>query len=391
MASQILFLLVLLGVAALYRVDFFFYILYLMSGSYLLSRWWSRHSLGRLACERQHHSHAFLGEQVPVTLVLTNRSALPIPWVRIHDSLPVALSTPNFYSMVLSLGGHEERQLAYSLSCNRRGLYFLGPLTATGGDIFGFEERSLTHAQQDTLIVYPEIVPLERMSLPSRAPYVTISSPRQIFEDPARISGVRNYMAGDSLRRIHWTISAHRGELVIKKYQQAIAQETAIFLDLDQDLYHERSWYVAVEQAIVMAASLANYEIGQRQPVGLYTNGLDPLAAQPGVTALPPHKSQAHLMRLLEILARIESRPERPTLARLVQQFSPDLSWGTTVAIIAGERAAQVGEILLSQQKAGLAPVLFLVIPPGATAPVVAHARLLGVPVFRVWENRMTR
>jgi uncharacterized protein (DUF58 family) len=43
--------------------------------------------------------------------------------------------------------------------------------------------------------------------------------------------GVREYQAGDSLRRIHWRSSARRGQLVVREYEPPGVQSLAIFVD----------------------------------------------------------------------------------------------------------------------------------------------------------------
>ncbi|MEZ4516310.1 MAG: hypothetical protein R3C44_05535 [Chloroflexota bacterium] len=84
--------------------------------------------------------------------------------------------------------------------------------------------------------------------------------------------------------------------------------------------------------AIVVAASLASYLVQQRQPVGLISNGVDPLRMQEDqreydevtgrllflqssdeeslkymASSIHPHSGRPQLMKVLEQLARIES------------------------------------------------------------------------------------
>jgi uncharacterized protein (DUF58 family) len=77
MGNFIFFILVLFVLASLLRIDFFFTILYLFGGAYILSRLWARRMLRNLSLSRALPQRAFLGEQVTVTLTLENRSFLP--------------------------------------------------------------------------------------------------------------------------------------------------------------------------------------------------------------------------------------------------------------------------------------------------------------------------
>ncbi len=83
--------------------------------------------------------------------------------------------------------------------------------------------------------------------------------------------------AGDSQRRIHWKASAHEDRLLVKKFQPAISLNVAIVLDLNRQAYPISGAIGSSEWAIIVAASLASHVVGQRQPVGLITNGLDSL------------------------------------------------------------------------------------------------------------------
>ena len=60
------------------------------------------------------------------------------------------------------------------------------------------------------------------------------ASPQRLFEDPARLSGVRAYAPGDSQRRIHWKASAHTDELLVKKFAPAIGLNVVVVLDMNR-------------------------------------------------------------------------------------------------------------------------------------------------------------
>ena len=85
--------------------------------------------------------------------------------------------------------------------------------------------------------------------------------------------GKRDYVASDSLRRMNWKASASTGRLQIKQFEPSIALQTEIFLNLNASEYVTKHRIDATELAIVVAASLANWAVIQKQAVGLTTNG----------------------------------------------------------------------------------------------------------------------
>ncbi len=264
------FLLILFVVAAILRIDFFFTIVYLLFAVYLFSRLWMQRATRRLETKRRFTNRAFCGEQVAVNLTVHNAGWLPIPWLEVHESLPVALATPPFHRQVVSLGTHERQRFQYTLNCRQRGYYIIGPLVMQAGDLLGATPVKELRVEPEHIIVYPRVVPIQQLGLPTHSPLAALPDRTPLFEDPARIMGVRDYQRGDSLRRIHWTATASARRLLVKRYQPAIARETLICLNLNQDDYSQRRRYTATELAIVAAASVANHVIThEKLPVGL--------------------------------------------------------------------------------------------------------------------------
>ena len=105
------FLIILFIIAAFLRVDFFFTIAYLFFLLYLLGRLWMRRSLGQVSINRRYTSRAFSGDEVQVEVKLGNTGRLPVPWLQIHESLPIDLIAPPFHREVFSLGRSEERRV----------------------------------------------------------------------------------------------------------------------------------------------------------------------------------------------------------------------------------------------------------------------------------------
>lgn len=384
MAELFFYLLVLFAIAALMQIDFFFSILYLFFGVVVFSRLWTRRALAHVRIERRYQARAFLGEIVPVTLLVRNASWLPLTWLQVHESLPVDLISPNFFRRVVSLGPKNQAELGYTLHGRRRGYYTLGPLRLTTSDLFGFEENKARWGRDEHVIVYPEIVPLEKIGLPSVSPFVSLPSAPRLFEDPARVMGVRDYHAGDPPHHINWKSSASAGTLLVKKYEPAIALDIMIFLDLYRPDYGRQTWYRASELAIVAAASVANHLTERRQSVGLVTNGRDPLTeGQVTPQPIPTDEGRGHLMRILDVLARVEVSDTQPLPMQLSRQ-RPELPWGITLLIIAGCESEGLPHAVLSARRAGFPVTLMLTDLSAPSGRIERQQEALGVPVYRL-------
>lgn len=378
-----LVLLLLLLTAILLRMDIVFYIVYVLAGTYALARWWTGRNLSRLRVTRRFTDHIFTGERTQVEIQLENRSWWPVPWLRYEETPPGNLGAAGPLREVVTLRPREKVQLGYELVGQQRGYYHIGPGMLSSGDLFGFAEAAGTFDEKIPLIVYPRVIPLTQASLNSRSPYGTIKSRQQIFSDPARITGVRPYQAGDPLRNVDWKSSARAGTLQVKKYEPAVSLTSVLFLDLDGANYSRHLRGVASEWGIVVAASLASYlTVEQRQVVGLASNGTDGPTGNRCWT-IPPRPGRPHLMKLLEWLARVQVADTTP-LAEWLPTATANLPWGTTVIALTPSGDEAICASLHRLRRAGLNPVLIVTEPYARFGIVRERARQLGVAAFQV-------
>lgn len=388
MPNLSVFILLLFLIAVLFRVDFFFYVLYVFFGVMVVSRLWTSRALNAISVEREYPSRAFLGDQPIVRLRVRNSGWLPLPWLRVRESLPIQLKVPNRYQCVLSLLSHENQTLSYELDCRRRGYYHLGPLRLEAGDLFGLQKRERRLDEEDALTVYPRVVPIADLGLPSQTPFGDILSKERIFQDPARMVGVRDYQSGDSIRHIHWKATALKGNLQVKRFEPAISVESQIFLNLNREDYTLSRAPIASELAIVTAASLATHLIERRQTAGLCCTGQDPLGPGRNVTVLPPRRGRDHLMQMLDVLARVEMADEGEPFADLLGQARMHLAWGGTVVIISPGADDQLFDRVILMKRSGFQVSLVVMDPQTPFVEIRRRADELGVATYQIWRER---
>jgi len=382
MSDLPILILLFLVVAVLLRQDFVFYLVYVLTGTYLFSQWWTGRNLRHLRVHRRFTDHVFLGETADVEIEIENTSWWPVPWLRCDEAPPGDLITGGGVSAVVSVRPKERVRLHYELPGWRRGYYSVGPTRLATGDLFGFAEARASGDQVDHLTVYPRVIPLAQAALTSRSPQGTIKSTQHVFADPTRPVGVRNYQPGDPLHSVDWKSSARTGRLQVKKYEPAVSLGSVIFLNLHAPTYSRPIRHNASEWAIVLAASLANYLVDQRQAVGLACNGID----APTETAcwyIAPRPGRTHLMKLLEWLARVQLAETTP-LADWLPTAVQDLPWGTTVVAITPTGDEATCRALHHLLRSGLNPALVVVEPHAQFGVVQERARRLGIPAHLI-------
>lgn len=170
-------------------------------------------------------------------------------------------------------GPRQESSFEYTLEARKRGYYPVGPLILSSGDLFGLSERLEKQIPPQFITVYPKIVALARVGIPSRSPQGTLRHHQPLFEDLTRVFGKRAYVAGDSLRRVDWKATAQTGRMQVKLFEPSISLETLIFLNLNAEDYNFHGRIDLTELGIVIGASLASWVIERRQSAGLRING----------------------------------------------------------------------------------------------------------------------
>ncbi len=390
------FLVILALVAVFFRADFILILTYLLLGVYLIGRIWGTRGLRKVTGERKFISHVFFGEKVVVDINIVNKSFLPIIWLQLHETFPLELiSTQRSLREVISLGPRGTNQYQYELVGRKRGVYSIGPLFLSSGDLFGLGEPEQRQIEANQLVVYPRIVPLTKVRLPSRSPMGTLRHTQPIFEDPSRVRGKREYVAGDSFRMVDWKATASSGRMQVKLFEPSIALETMIFLDLNSESYDRYSRINSTELAIVVAASLANWIHSKRQSVGICSNGLDLLTTSDtqeqklNEHPLPikPRKGYGHLIRILEMLARVQVAETFP-IVDLLHSQAPGLAWGTTIILITPILDDSLFEGVFQANRSGLKTVLMPCGPVTGADNIRQKAEYFGIPFFQIFSEK---
>lgn len=355
----VLFFGVLFILAAVFRADFVLMILYFLLGAFVISDWWSRKALAAVTITRYYNRNAFFGEKIPVIIELENKSFLPVVWVYARETVPMELAVEGKTQKVLYLAPKSKITLNYQLDGRRRGYYSIGPMSLFSGDLFGFTEQQMLTLPEDHFTVFPKIIPLTNIQIPSNSPLGTLKHHLPIHADPTRIRGKRAYIEGDSFRQIDWKATAITNQLQVKIFEPSISLQTMIFLNLNRQEYPFKHWSPATELGIIVASSMSNWLIRARQSVGLASNGIDSMRSGDQQIVVPVRSGQGHLMRILETLARLQVGETIPLIELLLREYV-QLTWGSSIIIITNRVNDDLFDCIFQVRRRGLSPVLIL-------------------------------
>ncbi|MBY0514328.1 MAG: DUF58 domain-containing protein [Gemmataceae bacterium] len=257
---------------------------YVLLGVYLLSRYLARRWVTDLAAERRcDNSPREVGETVEVSVTLTNAGSLPIAWVLVEDLLPESavkskparLAVKGKRLQVAHLRGGQTQTVKYKLTFEMRGYYPVGPTVLETGDVFGLHRRHRVVGEPVYVMVYPKVLPLPKYDFTSQRPIGEIRLQNRLFEDPTRTAGVRQYVVGDPLQRVHWKVTARTGTLHCRVYEPTSLAGATLLVDFHEDGYHSRGEPYRSDLAATVAASIAYAVSVLNQQVGLASNGRD--------------------------------------------------------------------------------------------------------------------
>jgi uncharacterized protein (DUF58 family) len=269
-----------------------------IGGAWLLAAWWV-HALRRgLRVKRSiHMAWAGVGESVPEELVISNDSPFPAAWLEIVDESD-DLQEP--LRLISDVGAHSVRRRHPVHLFKRRGVYTLGPTRLRTGDPFGIYSLTLRAEEASTILVTPPIMQLQRLRIPHGGWAGDRRRVKAMLRRDTSDAGVRDYQPGDSLKRIHWRVSAHQDALMVRRAEASAAEDWWLCLDLEARVQAGAGRDTTLELAVVLAASLASRGIREGRRVGLALCG-------PRLTRLEARGGLMQQWRTLRALATAEA------------------------------------------------------------------------------------
>ncbi|GAB2987093.1 DUF58 domain-containing protein [Actinotalea caeni] len=321
---------------------------------------------------------ALVGVAVPVP-VSVRRTVRPLRVPRLADCSATIVVRNTSTWLPVTAAGHDRvggEELPFDLPrlvpgatettdlpipTQRRGEISFGPLTLHRFALADLAEVRQTYGDTTTVLVEPRV--LDALGLPAGTRRGQVGADERIAHGGTDLTGLREYLPGDDLRRLHWATSARRGTLMVREDADPSAPHLTVVLDDRADSYDGDGF----EEAVDVAASLVATAAESRSPSRVVTTSgsLDVATAVPAtaVVGIDPE--------LLGRLSRTEPTTGPGTGAHLLSG-APDI-----LVVISGARAALAP--LLSD--AAAAPVGVVAVVDPAPEQLVGASR--GVTVLR--------
>lgn len=361
-------------------------------------------SLRGIKVDRQARSlRGSVGDIFEEHFEVYNASRIPKLWLEISNETAMPNATGS--RILTFLRGHQRRIYTARTWLTNRGGFTLGPTTVTSGDPFGIFRVTQKIPATASLIVLPLIYQVATFLSPPGLLPGGKAIRRKSSDVTPHASGVREYVAGDPMKRIHWPTSVRRGQLMVKEFEQDPQAEVWLFLDTNKgvhsakpaddfdqhpvdDLLLLRRRKVklppsTLEYSVSITASLAHYFLNQRRAVGLVT------AQGHTFKVIPAERSERQEAKILEELAFLQAESSF-TLPGLVTAQMGQLPQGSSAILVTPMVWPELLIAVDSLQRRNLRPVVVLIMSAsfGSRMDNEELARSLterNVPVCRVY------
>jgi uncharacterized protein (DUF58 family) len=300
-------------------IQLLFYLAYVLWGVLLAAFLWAQLNRRWITVRRSvSPAQAQVGQIVEETIAIHNDSWIRKLWLELRDHSTLQ---GHHFAAVVSLPGRSKREWKVRTLCRQRGLYRLGPTAVHTGDPFGLFNSVRMYPAHTDLLVLPPTVPLAAFGLPASDLPGGNRMARRAYHSTPNAAGIRDYLPGDPMNRIHWPITARVQKMMVKEFELDPTSDIWIALDLDAEVHVDGSasdWSnsgsgknglpvqpTTEEYSVVVAASLAAHFIAQGRTVGLLAWG------QHRVT-LPADRGSRQLVKILRALAVLRAEGQTP-------------------------------------------------------------------------------
>ncbi|MFC0215859.1 DUF58 domain-containing protein [Paenibacillus chartarius] len=262
----------------------------------VLGRWSGIRSASGVRSFPEHEQEARLraGQSLAVQVRVQVPGLWPIPYMLIRDRITRHDGDSQAYEGTLTLDWKRRGEIEYVTAPLKRGIYRFGHTDCVTEDVFGLFQHKGTLDLSRIVTVTPETVAIPEWNqyhLMIKGMQMHATTTRALRET-TQINGVREYIYGDKLSRVHWNATAKTGTWKSKEFERESLPKTIIVLDRHADAYSHPDQF---ELAVSIAASLFEYAAAKKLAIGLLSVGSDYVMIEPKLGVQHLHQVMNHL------------------------------------------------------------------------------------------------
>jgi len=232
-------------------------------------------------------------QDVPERIVKCDNGAIalrlhnpaPLPFTRLEcvlaaNDFAVETEAGIDSNMRFSLGAMKKEEASIPFRILYRGEYQIGLRYIVATDYMGLFRLRRRYGTQRKILALPRIVDLSSMPL-SLSLVAEASSRFDIRdEDYSVISDIRPYLPTDSIKRVHWKLTAKRNEWLVKMFQSNAQSHVSIIFD-NLRLPIDEEQQIAIEDRMIEnAVAFTRFCLNNGMPVDFFATDGNKSVAQ---------------------------------------------------------------------------------------------------------------
>lgn len=311
-----------------------------------------RYGLSKVSIERGFDTlHANYGQSIHMIEKISNNKLLPVPWLKVESRIDGGLKFGlqedlnilhgEFHISAFCMLPYTRIIRTHNVKCMKRGFYHLKSVALTARSVTGWNSTMKDEETDAKVYVFPQVLTMPELNLPSHSWQGDRVVRRWILEDPFIRAGVREYTTHDPMKNINWKASARFGELYVNQFDPTARHKLMILLNVDTKT---DQWTITdeperVEYGISLAATVLEYAFKNLIEAGFGSNAfLKNMEKVP--IRIAPASGNSHRIIIMENLARmglLRSISFNTLLEQEIERNSSHIDYLLITAVVDGE------------------------------------------------------
>jgi hypothetical protein len=182
---------------------------------------------------------------------------LPIPYLTIKNKVLADLD-PKYKGQLISMNIDERKIIKVKADFNVRGVYNLGDNDLNISDLFSIFEIRKNYNFHEVIKVYPRISDIKDIEVNGYDLIRNIVNFKGTLEDISAVKDIRKYNEGDSLKKVHWKLSAKYGQLYVKNFDNVSGEKCTLLFNMNEDDYFIENGHILEEKIVGACVSVIN-------------------------------------------------------------------------------------------------------------------------------------
>ena len=263
-------------------------------------------------------------ENTDISVTVTNRFIIPLSPAELIGCFPYRNSEKfEYHKLMISVPPFSSVTVNFNSPIRFRGVYKSGIEKLVIYDLFKLFRMNKTMECYEDFVVLPRKLVIDPIIDTGDGDSETLSQ-NNFSLDKNAFASIREYRAEDSIKNVHWTMSAKHDKLMVKQMERSIGGSCVIIPDLNEYFPFDEDNYDATDSIIEVMLALDLSLISMKQRcLNAWYSPADKQCEQFSV------KNEEDNMLLIDIISRLPRQTDTflpETVARSCMEASGDIS-----------------------------------------------------------------